>query len=81
MDIYADDDFSYYTSVDKQLATQGIFRSGEKEDRCDLEPVISFAHKTVQSFFCAQSIGRYNKQNGIGSVSSKLYGFKPNSCK
>jgi hypothetical protein len=44
--------FQLYTSVDRQLATQGIFRSGEEEDRCDLEPVTSFAHKTVKSFLC-----------------------------
>ena len=48
MDIHADD-FSYYTSVDKQLATQGIFRSGEDEDRCDLEPVISFLKRKVSN--------------------------------
>jgi hypothetical protein len=62
MDIHADDDFSYYTSVDKELATQGIFRSGEDEDRCDLEPVMGFAHQTVQSFFVHRVlVGTTNK--------------------
>lgn len=58
-----DDDFSFYTSVDNELATPGIYSSGkEKErDRCDLEPVMSFAqphavHRTVKSFFTCTAL-------------------------
>jgi len=45
---------------------------------------MSFAHKTVKSFLCRhywQAWQTKHSELGIGSVSSELYGFKPNSCK